>query len=71
MSQERYGVEVSTGVPSSIPQTAYEAYAKHQQWKNFQGQPIPPWHAVREDIKQAWVAAISAAFDVFLNYGSK
>jgi len=36
---------------------AYEAYAAHQQWKNYQGHPIPSWQDVREDIKDAWDAA--------------
>jgi hypothetical protein len=42
------------------PQIAYEAYAAHQEWKNYAGQPIPPWDSVREDIKAAWAAAMSA-----------
>ena len=41
-------------------QIAYEAYADHQGWKNFQGNPIPPWDAVRRDIKASWVAAVYA-----------
>jgi hypothetical protein len=48
-----------TGI--SLAQVAYEAYAAHQQWKNYNGDPIPPWHEVREDIKDAWQAAVSAA----------
>lgn len=39
-------------------QMAYEAYAEHQGWKNFQGNPIPPWQDVRQDIKDAWDVAI-------------
>lgn len=44
---------------------AYEAYAEHQAWKNFAGHPIPPWHEVRQDIKDAWGAAISAVLDAY------
>lgn len=46
-------------------QMAYEAYAEHQQWKNYAGNPIPPWHEVRQDIKDAWSAAISKVLDIY------
>ena len=46
-------------------QIAYEAYAKHQDWKNYQGAPIPSWEAVREDIKEAWHAAIVAVIEAY------
>lgn len=39
---------------------AYEAYAEHQAWKNYAGHPIPPWDEVRQDIKDAWDAAVQA-----------
>lgn len=41
-------------------QIAYEAYAKHQGWKNYAGNPIPAWNDVREDIQEAWRAAAQA-----------
>jgi hypothetical protein len=41
---------------------AYEAYAAHQDWKNYQGLPIPIWDSVRQDIKDAWDAAMTAVF---------
>jgi hypothetical protein len=44
----------------TLPQIAYEAYAEHQHWKNYQGLPIPPWSEVRQDIQDAWGAATSA-----------
>jgi hypothetical protein len=44
----------------TLPQIAYEAYAEHQAWKNYQGLPIPAWTEVRQDIKEAWGAATSA-----------
>lgn len=44
-------------------QIAYEAYAAHQDWKNFQGLPIPPWAEVRADIQEAWSASVSAVLD--------
>lgn len=45
---------------SLLAQMAYEAYAEHQDWKNYQGNPIPPWSEVRDDIKAAWQAAVAA-----------
>lgn len=44
-------------------QIAYEAYAAHQQWRNYQGLPIPPWADVRADIQDAWGAAVGAVLD--------
>lgn len=44
---------------------AYEAYAEHQQWQNYQGLPIPVWEIVRDDIKDAWGAAVSAVLDAY------
>ena len=44
----------------TLSQVAYEAYASHQDWKNYQGLPIPPWSDVRDDIKAAWDAAVDA-----------
>lgn len=44
---------------------AFEAYAEHQDWKNYQGLPIPTWDAVRQDIKDAWEVAIQVVLDAF------
>lgn len=49
---------------NALAQIAYEAYAEHQGWKNVAGLLIPAWEVVREDIKDAWVAAVEAVFDV-------
>lgn len=48
-------------------QIAYEAYAAHQDWKNYQGAPIPTWEGVRPDIRATWVAAAQAVKDVVLS----
>lgn len=40
--------------------TAYEAYAKTVEWKNYQGLPIPAWNLLGEQIRQAWIAAAKA-----------
>ena len=50
----------------TLPQIAYEAYAQHQDWKNYQGLPIPPWAEVRQDIQDAWGAATSAVCDAMI-----
>ena len=50
----------------TLPQVAYEAYAVHQGWKNYQGLPIPPWRDVRPDIQDAWGDAVNAVCDVII-----
>ncbi len=51
-----------------LGQICYEAYAKHQNWKNYQGNPIPPWEDVRQDIKDAWQAVAEAIQDEVLPF---
>lgn len=46
-----------------LAQIAYEAYAAHQDWKNYAGNPIPDWEQVRNDIKEAWQAAVDAVLE--------
>lgn len=48
----------------ALAQYAYEVYAKHQNWQNFQGLPIPPWSLVRLDIQAAWDSAAQAVREV-------
>jgi len=50
-----------------LAQIAYEVYAEHQNWKNYEGKPIPQWAEVRNDIKQAWITAITAVLDLARN----
>ena len=38
----------------TLGQVAYESYRNHQNGKAYNGQPIPEWKDVRDDIKQAW-----------------
>ena len=42
---------------------AYEAWALHQDWKDGDFDDIPPWEDLDRDIKDAWDAAIDAAFN--------
>lgn len=43
----------------TLPQLAYEAYAAHQGWVNYQGLSLPPWREVRKDIQEAWMASVN------------
>jgi hypothetical protein len=47
---------------AELAQLAYEAYAAQQDWKNYQGLPIPEWALVRADIKEAWTVAVIAVW---------
>ena len=38
----------------TLGQIAYESYRNAQNGKAYNGQPIPDWKDVRDDIKQAW-----------------
>ena len=48
----------------NLAQVAYEKYAQHQSWKNYQGNPIPQWDEVRADIKQAWYVAVKHVIEL-------
>lgn len=50
----------------NLAQMAYEAYAEHQGWKNYQGDPIPQWEGVRDDIKAAWQVAVDTVVNAVL-----
>jgi hypothetical protein len=40
---------------------AYLAYGQHTEFKNFLGQPMPWWHNLPNNIKEAWEKAATAA----------
>lgn len=42
---------------------AYEAYAKHQGWRDFHGVPLPRWEELLQHIRDGFEAAIDAAFN--------
>ena len=50
---------------------AYNTYREHQGGKAFNGQPIPTWDKVREDIRRAWEAAAAAVREVAYNDGHR
>ncbi len=41
-----------------LARVAYEAYAADSDWKNYQGNPMPQWQDLPENIRQHWRAAI-------------
>lgn len=41
-------------------QIGYEAYGDKAEWKAFNGQPMPTWAEVRQDIKDKWEHAAEA-----------
>lgn len=43
-----------------LARQGYEAYARHQDWRAYNGSPVPQWDNVREDIKVAWEYATMA-----------
>lgn len=45
-------------------ETAYEAYGKVTDFKNFQGNPMPAFKDLPEKIQEAWKAAAQAIYDV-------
>ena len=55
----------SAPAPPSRPvgQVAYEAYCEHRKWKGFNGDPLPQWPEVRQDIKLGWQRAAQAVLD--------
>lgn len=46
--------------PLELARTGYEAYGEWTGWKNFQGNPMPPWEQLGDNIQHAWVAAAGA-----------
>jgi hypothetical protein len=40
---------------------AYRAYGQTTDFKNYQGNPMPAWDDLTEKIREAWVAASTAA----------
>jgi hypothetical protein len=44
-----------------IAQSAYAAYGRTTDFKNYQGLPMPKWEDLPENIQKAWVAAVTNA----------
>ena len=45
---------------STLARLAYHAYGSQTNFKNFQGNPMPEWHELPENIRKAWCKAASA-----------
>jgi hypothetical protein len=43
-------------------ESAYNAYGRFTDFKNFQGNPMPKWEDLPERIQGAWVAAVQQVF---------
>ena len=50
----------------TLSQSAYKAYGKATDFKNYQGLPMPKWEDLPEPIKKAWDAAVD---NVLTNMG--
>ena len=43
---------------------AYQSYGDSVNWKNFQGNPMPTWDDLPIHIRQAWINAAQAVYDL-------
>jgi len=53
-------------VQADIGEVGYNAYCSDRGWKAFNGEPLPQWPEVKDDIKNAWRKAglaVVAAFE--------
>jgi hypothetical protein len=46
-----------------IAQRAYKAYGAVTEFKNYEGKPMPEWHALPAKIREAWQAAVKEAVE--------
>lgn len=44
---------------NEVASEAYNAYSQHQDWTAYNGKAMPQWDELREDIRDAWEAAVS------------
>lgn len=47
-------------IEEQLAEDAYSGYCEHRGWKSFNGEPLPRWSEVKEDIKSGWRAAVAA-----------
>lgn len=48
----------------SLAKAAYDAYCGERNWKSFNGDPLPQWDGVREDIKTGWRKSAAAVINI-------
>lgn len=44
-------------------QMAFESYSEVQEWKTFDGRPIPQWESLSHKIKNAWCVAAAVVIE--------
>jgi len=55
---------LTTTTPESRAQLAYTAYGKAVDFRNKDGDEMPPWHELPEAIQAAWVSAAGVIWDL-------
>jgi len=55
---------MTTTTPDSRARIAYTAYGKVTDFKNFQGNPMPAFDDLPEQIQEAWTAAAGVIWDL-------
>lgn len=55
---------MTTTTPESRARIAYTAYGKVTDFKNFRGEPMPPFDELPEQIREAWTAAAGTIWDL-------
>lgn len=52
-----------------LAQQAYEAYGDAVEWKNHQGNPMPPWADLGDSVQSGWIAAAQKTKTLLVDYG--
>jgi hypothetical protein len=58
-------VSVEIPVQNDIGEIGYNAYCADRDWKSFNGDPLPKWPEVKDDIKRAWRKSGLAVVEAF------
>lgn len=55
---------MTTTTPVSRGRIAYVAYGVQRNFRAHNGEPLPEWAALPDEIKRAWIAAAGAIWDL-------
>lgn len=55
---------MTTTTPESRGQIAYTAYGRVTGFKNFQGNEMPTWNELPENIREAWIKSANTIWDL-------
>jgi hypothetical protein len=55
---------MTTTTPESRARIAYTAYGRKVNFKNYRGEPMPPFDELGEQIQGAWIAAAGVIWDL-------